>query len=168
MQVFRSTPCTRLAALLALLLLSVGCANKFKDIEVTSCEISSLSPKGFRAVDGVLSVGIDNPASSFTVSGISGCVRKDDLVIATFTGGPCTVEKKCEQVYDLPCTLTLEEGLSLFQALSLIKNKDLEGYVIDISGVVSLSGGLKKKLEYTDIPITSLMEADSVKDRFKL
>ena len=47
MQVSRSLYPIRLAALLALLIMSVAC-NKFKELDVTSCEVASLTPKGFR------------------------------------------------------------------------------------------------------------------------
>ena len=156
-----------LFALLAIAILTPGC-NKFKEIEVTSCEISSLTPKGFRSVDAVLSVGVHNPAPSFTLSDVTGCVRNGELTIATFSGGPVSVEKKSDQVYELPCTLMLEEGLSLFEVLNLFKTMDFTGYVVDVSGDVTLSGGLKKKLEYKDIPLDSLVEKGSVRDTFKL
>jgi hypothetical protein len=99
---------------------------------------------------------------------VTGSIRKDDLVIATFSGGPVTIDKKSEKVYELPCTLMLEEGLSLFQVLTLIKTMDFEGYVIDASGVVSLSNGLKKNLQFKEIPVNSLLDKEMLKDSFKL
>ena len=168
MQVSRGNHLLRLVALFALVVLSAACSNKFKEIDVTSCEVASLTPKGFRSVDAVLLVGVHNPTVSFTLSDVTGNVRKDDLVIATFTGGPVTIEKKSDKEYELPCTLMLEEGLSLFKLLSLLKTMDFSGYVVDIAGVVSLSNGLKKNLEYKDIPIDSLMDRESLRNSFKL
>jgi hypothetical protein len=167
MQVSRSIHPLRLAALLVLVVLSVAC-NKFKEIDVTSCEVASLTPKGFRSVDAVLAVGVHNPTVSFTLSDVTGSIRNGELTIATFTGGPVTVAKKCDDVYELPCTLMLEEGLSLFEIINLIKTMNFGGYTIDVSGEVSLANGLKKKLKYTDIPLDSLLDKGSLRDSFKL
>ena len=156
MQVSGAQRFVRLVTLVACVILAAAC-NKFKEIDVTSCEVMSLTPKGFRSVDAVLGVGVYNPT-----------VRKDDLVIATFSGGPVTIDKKSEKVYELPCTLMLEEGLSLFQVLTLIKTMDFDGYVIDASGVVSLSNGLKKNLQFKEIPVNSLLDKETLKDSFKL
>jgi len=167
MQASKGIRWTGLLAILLVAVMTVSC-NKFKEIEVTSCELSSVTPKGFRSVDAVLAVGVHNPTVSFTLSDVSGCVRNGELVIATFTGGPVTVAKKSDQVYDLPCTMMLEEGLSLFEILNLVKNKDFEGYVIDVAGTVSLAKGVKKKLEYKDLPISDLLDKGSLRDSFKL
>ena len=167
MQVSGAQRFVRLVTLVACVILAAAC-NKFKEIDVTSCEVMSLTPKGFRSVDAVLGVGVYNPTVSFTLSDVTGNIRKDDLVIATFSGGPITIDKKSEKVYELPCTLMLEEGLSLFQVLTLIKTMDFEGYVIDASGVVSLSNGLKKNLQFKEIPVNSLLDKETLKDSFKL
>jgi hypothetical protein len=45
---------------------------------------------------------------------------------------------------------------------------DFEGYVIDASGVVSLSNGLKKNLQFKEIPVNSLLDKETLKDSFKL
>ncbi|MBR1576573.1 MAG: hypothetical protein IJ654_09025 [Bacteroidales bacterium] len=167
MQVSRSLYPIRLAALLALLIMSVAC-NKFKELDVTSCEVASLTPKGFRSVDAVLSVGVHNPTLAFTLSDIAGSIRNGDLTIATFTGGPVTVAKKSDGVYNLPCTLMLEEGLSLFEIINLIKTMNFGGYTVDVSGEVSLTNGLKKKLSYEDIPLESLLDKSSLRESLKL
>ena len=167
MQVHRHTVAARLLALLAVAVLSAACYN-FKDIEITSCELASLEPKGFRAVDAVLQVGVNNPTVSITLSDVTGAIRNGDLVVATFGGGPVTIDRKSEKVYELPCTVKLEEGLSLFQVLTLIKTMDFDGYVCDVTGTVALKNGLKKKLEFKDIPINSLMDKESARDLFKL
>ena len=167
MQTRIGTSLLKVLALAALLALSVSCA-RYKDISVTSCEVSSLSPNGLRAVDAVLSVGVHNPTVAFTLSDISGTVREGESVIATFEGGPVSVERKSDQVYDLPCTLTLDESLSLFQVLNLIKKRDFSDFTVDVSGWVTLKNGLRKKLEFNDVPVSSLLEKGLDTQSFKL
>ena len=65
-------------------------------------------------------------------------------------------------------TVMLEEGLSLFEILNLLKTKDFDGYVVDVSGIVSLSKGVKKKLEFKDIAIESLLDKGSLRESFKI
>ena len=89
-------------------------------------------------------------------------------MIAYLEGEPVTVEKKSDQVYKLPCSVTLDESLSLFQILTLLKNMDFEGCVVDLSALVTLSNGLKKTLEYKDIPVKDLMEKGRSAETFKL
>ena len=58
-------------ALLAMTLLSSGCM-KLKQVSVTSVELDSVNPKGFRAAVVNLNVGVHNPATRITLSDISG------------------------------------------------------------------------------------------------
>lgn len=152
----RSLP-VRLLVLLTLLVLAAGC-NKFNEIAVTSFQVESFSPNGLRAVDAIVSVGVHNPTVSFTISDLKGTVRKEDTVLATLEGGPVTVAKKSDQVYQLPCSVTLDDHLSLFQVLNLLRNMDFDGCVVDVSALVTLSNGLKKTLVYNDIPVRDLVE----------
>lgn len=157
MQAFSHTFPARLLTVLAILVLAAGC-NKFKEIEVTSFEVQSFSPNGLRSVDAVALVGVYNPTVGFTISELKGTVRDGDHVIAYLEGAPVTVEKKSDLVYELPCSVTLDENLSLFQVLSLLKSMDFEGCVVDLSALVTLKNGLKKTLEYNDIPVKDLMK----------
>ena len=112
MQTRIGTSLLRVLALAAVLALSFSCAS-YKDISVTSCEVASLSPNGLRAVDAVLSVGVHNPTVAFTLSDIAGTVRQGEDVIATFEGGPVSVEvlreyadpdsEKYQRMVDLIC-----------------------------------------------------------------
>ena len=167
MQTRIGTSLFKVLALAVLLALSFSCA-RYKDISVTSCEVVSLSPNGLRAVDAVLSVGVHNPTVAFTLSDIAGTVREGENVIATFEGGPVSVERKSDQEYDLPCTLTLDESLSLFQVLSIIKKRDFSAFTVDVSGWVTLKNGLRKKLEFNDVPVSSLLEMGLDGQSFKL
>lgn len=138
------------------LLLATGCAD-LRNIRITSCEVESVSPVGFTSVDCVLNIGIHNPAMEFTVSGINGCVRKEDLRIVNFNGGPICVERKSDNVYSLPCKAALDAGITLFSAMSIIKSKDFSGYAVDITADITLKNGIKKTLTFNDISLQELL-----------
>ena len=164
---FRTFP-VRLLALLTLAFVTAGCSNKFKEIAVTSFQVESFSPNGLRSVDAIVSVGVHNPTVAFTLSDLKGTIREGESVLAVLDGGPVAVEKKTDQVYRLPCSVTLGENLSLFQVLNLLKNMDFDGCVVDISALVTLSNGLKKTLVYNDIPVRDLLEKGRSVDSFTL
>ena len=56
--------------LVTAVLLVAGCspARKFKDIRLTSWEIRDVRPQGFRGLNATIAVGIDNPATSVTIT----------------------------------------------------------------------------------------------------
>ena len=64
--------------------------------------------------------------------------------------------------------LTLDDSLSLFQVLSLIKRRDFSDFTVDVSGWVTLRNGLRKKLEFNDVPVSSLLEKGLDTQSFKL
>lgn len=167
MQASFRTLTVRLLILLAIVALAAGC-NKIREINVTSFQVESFSPNGLRSVDAVVAIGVHNPTVAFTISDLKGTVRKGDGVLAVLDGGPVAVEKKSDRVYRVPCSVTLGESLSFFQVLSLLKNMDLDGCVVDVSALVSLSNGLKKTLEYKDIPVRDLLEKSRVLDNLTL
>ena len=115
-------------ALLACAILS-GCSGlrKVKDIKVTSCGLESYSLKGLRSIDAVLAVGIDNPTFAFKVMDVSGIVKYNGEDFASYTADTISVDKKCSKVYDLPCTATLSDGVSLMKLMQIVKNGSLEG-----------------------------------------
>ena len=163
---FRTFP-IRLLVVLVMLVAAAGC-NKFKDIAVTSFQVESFSPRGMRAVDAVVSIGVRNPTIAFTISDLVATVRDGNGTLAVLDGGPVSVAKKSDQTYQVPCSVVLGENLSLFQVLNLLKNKDLDNYVVDVSALVTLSNGLKKTLVYNDIPVRDLLEKGRSAQAFTL
>lgn len=134
-----------------------GC-SKVKDIKVTSCGIESLTPKGFRSVDAVLAIGIDNPAFAFRIEGLDGVVKYKGEELATYTADTISVDGRCVKVYDLPCSATLNDGIPLSRILSFLKKGDLEGFTTDIKARVKLRGGAGTTLKFNDLDLKKLME----------
>ena len=143
---------------LALFALLIGSCVNVQEIKVTSCSVKSITPSGLRSIQGLLALGIDDPASGFMVSDIRGIVKYKDNVIGSYTGGPVEVDGHSSKVYDLPCTATLAKDFSLMELFTLLANKNLEGYTTNISAKVRLKGGIGKTLEFKDVPLNKLLD----------
>ncbi len=146
-------------ALLACAVLS-GCSglSKVKDIKVTSCGLESCSLKGLRSVDAVLAVGIDNPTFAFKVTDVSGVVKYNGEDFATYTADTIRVDRKCSRVYDLPCSATLCDGISLMKLMQIMKKGDLEGFTTDVTATVKLKSGAGTTLRLKDIDLNKITE----------
>ena len=147
----------RILAVALIVLTAASCTN-LRNISVTSCNIASVSPNGLRSVDAKLRVGIHNPSmSTFTVSDVLGYIRNQDGVIANFTGGPVTVMRKSDMTYEMPCSVTLDGKLSLFEVLGVIGKMDLSTYMVDVTANVTSASGVTKVYRYNDIPLKDLV-----------
>ena len=122
-------------------LLACSCGmSKVKEITVTSVGISYIVPTSLRSMDAKLLLGINNPARGLAVQDISGTVRYEEKPIVNFVTGSLELAPKCEQVYALPCTVTLADGASLLDVLVIASKKSLDGLKADIT----ITGALKK------------------------
>ena len=159
MKTFKRTIFGIFVALLACAVLS-GCSglSKVKDVKVTSCGLESYSLKGLRSVDAVLAVGIDNPTFAFKVMDVSGTVKYNGEDFATYTADTVSVEKKCSKVYDLPCSATLSDGVSLKQLMQIAKKGSLEGFTTDVTATVKLKSGAGKTFKFKNIDLNELAE----------
>lgn len=157
MKMFKKTIFGVFVALLACAILS-GCSglSKIKDIKVTSCGLESYSLKGLRSIDAVLAVGIDNPTFAFKVMGVSGTVKYNGEDFATYTADTISVDKKCSRVYDLPCSATLNDGISLMKLMQIVRKGDLEGFTADVTATVKLRSGAGTTLRFKDIDLNEM------------
>ncbi|MGN0202715.1 MAG: hypothetical protein ACI399_07425 [Candidatus Cryptobacteroides sp.] len=148
-----------LAAFLVLALSLCGCgASKIKDIEVTSFGIESCTMRGLRSLEAVIALGIDNPALEFAVTGLEGIIRYNGEDFATYTADSLRVAARCASVYDLRCTATLSDGVTLKQLLALAGNRSLEGMTTDLEATVTLRNGVGKKFRFKNLDIGKMME----------
>lgn len=157
----------KLACIILTLIMAGACA-KVKDISVNSCEVKNISPRGLRAVDIVLAVGVHNPMMEFTISDIQGQLRNGENTVATFTGGPVTVHKKCDEVYELPCDVAMGDKLSLFDMLSIVRTKDFSSMEVDVTALVRLKNGVSKTLKFNDLSLEELMDKADLSSKFKI
>ena len=149
---------TRLLALVVLLAAAISC-GRFEDIRINSFKLDSATPRGFTAVDAILDVEIDNPATSFTISDIQGVVLRDGVDSVIFlTGGPVDVQKRSVQSYKVPCTATLSRSMGLLDLLNIIKNKDYEGFTLELQMDASLKNGIKRQIKLDPFNVEDLLK----------
>ena len=136
-----------------------GCGvRKIKDISVTSAGVKYIVPTSSRSMDAVLLLGLDNPSITFTVSDVEGAIRYYDRVLATFTAGELPVQGKSVQVYELPCTATLDDGVSLLDLLVIASKKSLDGMTADVRLHAKLRNGMGTTLNFNDIDLSQFTQ----------
>ena len=138
--------------LIILVLTALSACSRVKDIKITSCGVESFTPKGLRSVDAVLALGIDNPSIAYHEAGRV-VIPGEELGIYTPTRA---IDRKAG--YDLPCSATLSDNVSLPRILSLMRKGNLEGFTTDIVAKVRLRRGVGTTLKFKDIDLQQLME----------
>ena len=146
----------RISILFLISLALVSC-GRTKDIRITSYSLASVSPRGFKAVDAVLALGIDNPAMAFTISELEGMVKNNGEPAATFTAEPVTINRKSSDTYEVPCHAALDSGITLADAIKLISSKDFSPYTVDVSFHVKTRSGISKVMKYNDLKISDII-----------
>ena len=138
-------------------LVAVSCGvSKVKDIAVISFGVDYIVPTSTRSADAKLKLGIDNPAMAFAVQEITGAIKYNDKVIATFVTGGMELEGKAQQIYDLPCTVTLADGTSLLDVLVIASKQSLEGLKadFDVQAALKKNGVLRAPYSFRDVDIS--------------
>lgn len=154
MKTLRRILLAAVAAVLTCLMAGSCGVTKIKDIKLVSAGVKYIIPTSLRTFDARLELGVDNPAMTFNVSGIDGSIRVDEIPFATFTAGEVTVQGKQILLYELPCSITLEPGISLLDVLKLYTRGSLEGIKADINlQVASKNGTLKAPLSYKNLDL---------------
>ena len=147
-----------LLTLLAAFLCSCGGVEKVKDIKVTSVGVESYSFSGLRTINAVLALGIDNPTFAFKVTGLNGILKYKGEDFAFYSADTIKVDKKCSKVYDLPCSATLSDGVSLKKALQIVQGNSLEGFTTDVEAKVKLKSGAGTTLKFKDLDLKQMAE----------
>ena len=143
----------------ALALCSCG-VSKVRDMSLTSVGIMYIVPTSARSMDAKLELGINNPAMAFAVQEVMGTVRYNDKELAHFMTGPMQLEGKTEQVYELPCTITLAEGASLLDILIVASKGNLKGLKadVDIYAALKKNGVLRAPFRFRDLDLHELSQ----------
>ena len=149
-------PLRSILAALALVLVTSSCAiTRIKDISLVSTGVKYVVPTSSRSMDAMLLLEVDNPSISFNVSDVTGTLRHGDKALAHFVSGQTSIQGKSHQVYELPCTITLAEGVSLLDVLIYASRRNkLDGLKMDIDLRATLKNGLSKVLEFHEIDLS--------------
>ena len=78
--------------------------------------------------------------------------------IAHFTAGQLPVQARSAQVYELPCTATLMDRVSLLDLLAIASKRSLEGMTVDVKLRVSLKGGKGTTLTFNGLDLAQFSE----------
>ena len=142
--------------LVLLVFLASGCAiSRIKDIALVSTGVKYVVPTSTRSMDAMLLLEVDNPSVNFNVSDVTGTLRHGDRELAHFVSGQTDIQGKSHQVYELPCTITLADGVSLLDVLVYASRRNaLQGLKMDVNLRATLKNGLHKVLEYPDIDLS--------------
>lgn len=135
-----------------------SCAQSFKDIKVTSCELVSLSPRGLSALDATVSVGVDNPTVQVTLSQAYGLVKMNGEPCLHITADDVTLAPKTEDIYTLELHGNIDSNFNPFQLITLFREPDWSVMTMDIWFRGTLKNGLGKDFEYKDIPLKDLLD----------
>ena len=144
---------------MVILLVAAASCGRFEDIRINSCKLNSATPRGFTAVDAVLDLEIDNPATSFTISDIQGVVLRDGVDSVIFvTGGPVDVKRRSVQTYQVPCTATLGRSVGLLDFLNILNNNEYEGLTLELQMDASLKNGIKRQINLGPFSVEDLLK----------
>ena len=140
----------------ALALCSCG-VSKVRDMSLTSVGIMYIVPTSARSMDAKLELGINNPAMAFAVQEVTGTVRYNDR---SEEHTSMQLEGKTEQVYELPCTITLAEGASLLDILIVASKGNLKGLKadVDIYAALKKNGVLRAPFRFRDLDLHELSQ----------
>lgn len=128
--------------ILAALIVAAGCSKTYKDINVTSFELVSVSPYGQREGTALVKVGLDNPIAAFELLGASATLKVGDAPCATISTDQLMVSAKCVREYLVPVRVEIPEGANLFELLNMLKASDAPLISMDVSGKVAMRGGM--------------------------
>lgn len=147
-------------ALLAALMCLSGCADikRLKEMSVDSVKISSVTPKGFRGVELVLDVEVDNPGAQVSLSEIFATLEHSGKVLGVVAVDPFVLNAKSDEVYRLNADVQLGDGATLVDLGKLLDKKAIEEALVDVSAKVRIRKGATKKVELNDIPLKKLIE----------
>jgi len=143
--------------LLSAVLCLTGCKG-VKDIRVTSVNVVSVSPKGFRSMDLVLSVGIDNPTKQVQVSDIEGSLVHSGKIIGRMVADPVTLAARTSQIYAFKANVSLAQGAVLKDLMVLMQPEALEDCTVDVSFKARYGKNATVPLKLKDKPLKELLE----------
>ena len=146
-------------ALLVMLMASLllcGC-NKFKQIRPVSAKVESVVPGGMRSLVVNMAVEIDNPAAQLALSDIEGVVTHSGKILGRVSVDPFILEAKTLSEYHLRAKISLDEGVSLFEVMTLANEKIIDECFVDVSFKASLKGGISKKMKFEALPLRKFM-----------
>lgn len=145
-----------LALLLSALFVIQGCSG-MKEIRVVSCRPESVSMHGLRGMQAVLSVEVDNPARTISISDIEGALYAGDQLLGHFTSGSVTLEGRVRASVPVSVDFVLDKSVSIIGLLSMARSLDPDDITMDLSLKAKIKGGVSKKVRLEKVPVVYFM-----------
>jgi len=140
-------------ALAAAVLSGCGIA-RVKDLDVSSVGLKYIVPTSSRSVDAVLLLGIDNPSSlPLKLHNLEGTVRMGSKVLGYVTAGEVEIQKRSDMVYEIPCTATLADGVSILEVVKLYSRGSVDVLRADAVLYVSIGKRAPIPLRFNDLSV---------------
>ena len=144
--------------MMAFMLALAGCKD-LKDISVTSVELESISPRGFKSVDLYLSAEVYNPAKQIKLTEIEGVVVHSGKVIGKLAMDPVVLAAKSSEKYNLKANASLAEGAGFKDFMVLASPTGLDGCTIDISAKAAYGKGAPMAVKMKNISLKELLNS---------
>jgi len=150
----------RVIVAIMIVVAAAGCSGveKLRDIKVTDCTLSSITPQGLRALKADLLVKVDNPAVQLTLDDIQGKLYYNGDAVLSYSAPAVTLKARTEDSYTIPLKAHLLEGVSLLKVLQMLSEDSLEGFTTDVSARAKLRSGLSKEFSYEGLPLEDLAQ----------
>ncbi len=132
--------------------------QKLKNIDITSANISSITPNGLTSLILGCNVGINNPSIQLKLSEITCDIKHSGKVLGNVAIDPFTLKARTEEIYDIKANAKLGKDMTILEAANLFKSNIMEELTADLHARVQLKGGLGKRVTLTDVPLKKLIE----------
>ena len=146
-----------LLAILLAAFTSSSCSGSFRDIELTSFSLVSVTPVGMSSLDAVVELGVRNPSMQFTVSRATATLKLDSRPCVRLYADALTVESRSDKTYPAVLHMAAEDGSNILSLLLLFGGGDFSRLTADVSFRATLRSGIGKDFEYKDIPLQNLL-----------
>lgn len=148
-----------MVAMFAALAAADECRAQYDVLKFGDFGVSSIKPKGFKAVRGSVWVEVDNPQVGFTVSEIYGKLYKNGTPMIEGHADDYYVPQGSSRI-DITGEASLCPDISIFDVLGLLFFNP-EEYTVDIKAIVIDDGAEPVVKEVKDIPVLTLLKKDS-------
>ncbi len=142
---------------IVMVLCLTGC-GKFKEIKVNSVKVEKVTPQGLKGLDVKLGVNIENPAPQIKLSDMEAIVKYSGKVLGKVTVDPFTMKGRTTETYHLKAKMSLDKGVSLYDALMFLDKNYMDKLLVDITVKGQLKVGISKTITKKDVPLKKLLE----------
>ena len=130
--------------------------HPFDGLSVKGYSIDSAWPASFRSVRGKATIKVNNSGESRDVSGITAKVYRNG---ALFAEGECSDVSfaKGQASYQLTGTVTLADGVSVWQAIGAALSFRPSEYTVDVYALMVHEDGSREQISRIGVPVTKFI-----------